>query len=78
MNSNERKTRQRREDLLAASADPVLSFDYIKTDLGVSHATFYRHIRPKLEVVEISPRRRGVRSSFYRQLKERLSTAPAS
>ena len=58
-----------RDTMLAGSADPVLTFEYIKADLGISHATFHRGPRRQLPVVQISDRRLGVRRSDYEAWK---------
>jgi predicted DNA-binding transcriptional regulator AlpA len=58
-----------RETLLAGAADPVLSFEFIKADLGISRATFHRGPRRQLPVVRISDRRLGVRRSDYEAWK---------
>ena len=50
-----------REALLSGAADPILDFEYIKADLGISHATFHRGPRQELPIVRISARRLGVR-----------------
>jgi predicted DNA-binding transcriptional regulator AlpA len=57
----------------AALADPILSFRELIADSGTSHSTFYRSIKPQLEVVKISPRRRGVRSSVWNAWKAGVS-----
>jgi len=56
--------------------DPVLDFQYIMEDLGVSKSTFFRSIRPTLPVVEISDRLRGVRQSDYSVWKGARVRAP--
>jgi hypothetical protein len=53
----------------ADAPDPILSFEYIVEDLGISRATFHRVWRHMLPVVEISERRRGVRRSDYEAAK---------
>ena len=60
-----------RDTMLAGSADPVLTFEYIEADLGISHATFHRGPRRQLPVVQISDRRLGVRRSDYEAWKAR-------
>ena len=50
-------------------ADPVLDFNYIIADLGVSRPTFFRHVRPTLDVMQVSPGRLGVLASTYRAWK---------
>jgi predicted DNA-binding transcriptional regulator AlpA len=57
------------DTMLAGMADPVLTFKYIKADLGISHATFHRGPRRQLPVVQISDRRLGVRRSDYEAWK---------
>ena len=59
-----------RDTMLEGAADPVLTFAFIKADLGVSHATFYRSLRHKLPVVQISDRRFGVFRSNYEKWKD--------
>jgi hypothetical protein len=69
MSDSKPTTRELRDSILAGSGDPVLSFDYIKADLGISHATFHRGPRRQLPVVQISDRRLGVRRSDYEAWK---------
>jgi hypothetical protein len=70
MNSYDEKAKRLREDMLAASApDPVLTFEYIKADLGLSHSGFYRGPRQELPTIQISPRRLGVLRSDYLRWK---------
>lgn len=64
------------ESQTAPKADPVLTFGYIRGDLGCSYTTFFRVIRPQLPVVQISPRRLGVRKSDYETFKQSLIRAP--
>ena len=45
--------------------DPLLTFDFIISDLGCSKATFQRGPRLELSIAQISPRRLGVRASDY-------------
>ena len=45
--------------------DPLLTFDFIIFNLGCSKATFQRRPRLELPIVQISPRRLGVRVSDY-------------
>ena len=67
-----------RDDLLnAILPDPVLTFDYITADLGVSKATFNRSIRHKLPVVQLSPRRLGCLQSKYYEFKAALAEGAA-
>ena len=58
-------------------ANPVLSFDFLITDLGCSKATFHRGPRHELPVVRISERRLGVRKSDYEAWKASKIQAPA-
>jgi predicted DNA-binding transcriptional regulator AlpA len=53
----------------------VLSFPEVIEGLGVSRANFYRRIKPQLPIVQLSPRRFGVRESDYQAFLER--SAPA-
>lgn len=66
-----------REVLLTGSSDPVLDFKFIAADLGISKATFHRSVRPKLPVVQLSPRRLGCRKSDYEAWKAHLAPAAA-
>ena len=63
-------TRQLRDIAMARTADPILSFDYIKGDLGIAHATFHRSVRHLLPVIQLSTRRFGVRRSDYEAWKQ--------
>jgi hypothetical protein len=54
------------------ASDPVLSFKYMANDLDVSVSTFNRVHRPKLPVLAIGERRRGVVDSAYRAYKNSL------
>lgn len=65
-----------REALLSGAADPVLDFEYIKADLGISHATWHRGPRQELPIVHISARRLGVRRSDYLAWKAAKIIAP--
>ena len=65
-----------REALLNGAADPILDFDFIKADLGISHATFHRGPRQELPIVRISARRLGVRRSDYFAWKTAKVSAP--
>lgn len=62
-------SRELRDVELARSGDPVLSFEFIKADLGIAHATFHRGPRRELPVVRLSARRLGVRRSDYEAWK---------
>ena len=68
----ERKPNARavRDAVLAVTSDPVLTFEYIKGDLGISHASFFRSVRHELPIMQISPRRFGVRRSDYEAWKQ--------
>ena len=59
-----------RDATLAVTADPVLGFEFVKTDLGISHATFFRTIRHQLPTIQLSTRRFGVRKSDYDAWKQ--------
>ena len=52
------------------SEDPILSPHEMWIDGGMSETTWYREYRyhPKLEIIQISPRRIGARQSNWRQL----------
>ena len=41
-----------RDAALAAVADPVLGFEFVKADLGISHATFFRTVRHQLPIIQ--------------------------
>jgi hypothetical protein len=56
--------------------DPILDFEFIKSDLGISHATWHRGPRQELPVVRISARRLGVRRSDYLAWKQAKISAP--
>lgn len=58
-----------RDTMLAGASDPVLTFEFIKRDLGIAHATFHRGPRHELPVIQISARRLGVRRSDYEAWK---------
>ena len=59
-----------RDATLAATADPVLGFEFVKADLGISHATFFRTVRHQLPIIQLSTRRFGVRKSDYEMWKQ--------
>jgi hypothetical protein len=59
-----------------ASDDPLLSLQECADNLGVNIATFYRRVVPLLDIVVVSPRRRGVRQSVLEAYK-RDRTRPA-
>ena len=61
---------------IAENADPVLSFAYIQSDLGICRGTFFRHVRHFLPIMRISKRRLGVRKSDYENWKA-ARTKPA-
>jgi hypothetical protein len=56
--------------------DPVLSFGFLIADLGCSKSTFHRGPRHELPVVQISPRRLGVRKSDFDRWKASKIQAP--
>ena len=62
--------------IVPGEPDPVLAFDYLIADLGCSKATFHRGPRHELPVVQISPRRLGVRRSDYERWKASKIQAP--
>ena len=66
-------TRQLRDIAMARTADPILSFDYIKGDLGIAHATFHRSVRHLLPVIQLSTRRLACGAATTR-----LGSRPAS
>lgn len=45
--------------------DPILSPDQMAADAGISRATWVRRWRPVLPVIQLSPRRIGVRRSAW-------------
>ena len=57
--------------------DPILSFNQVCTELNVSIWTFNREIRPYIPIVQVSPGRKGVRTSVVEGLKE-ARTIPAA
>ena len=64
---------------MPGSRNPILTFAFIKADLGVSHTTFYRIFRRQLPVVRISDRKLGVlRSSYERWKSSRLHSGQAA
>ena len=59
-----------RDATMAVTADPVLGFEFVKADLGISHATFFRTVRHQLPIIQLSTRRFGVRKSDYDAWKQ--------
>jgi hypothetical protein len=49
--------------------DPIRSFDEAADELHISPSTLRRRILPTVEVVEMSPRRRGLRQSVIERIK---------
>jgi hypothetical protein len=49
--------------------DPALTFRECADDLGVDLATWRRRVLPEVDVIDISPRRRGVRRSVHERFK---------
>ena len=50
--------------------DPILSPRAMCEDGDISKATWYRHYRPKLKIIRLSPRRIGARQSNWRKVLE--------
>jgi hypothetical protein len=57
--------------------DPLRSPAWCARDLNMDRATWYRRVRPVIEVVQVSPRRVGVRDSVHERYK-RERTRPAA
>jgi hypothetical protein len=45
--------------------DPIISPRAMCEDADISKATWYRHYRPKLKIIRLSPRRIGARQSNW-------------
>jgi hypothetical protein len=56
--------------------DPIRSFDYAADELNISKATLRRRVLPKIPIVEMSPRRRGIRQSIIEQIKRDRTRPP--
>jgi hypothetical protein len=67
-----------RNTLLTGATDPVLTFEFIKADLGISHSTFHRGLRRELPIVRLSAKRLGVRRSDYEKWKAARVVAPVA
>jgi hypothetical protein len=50
--------------------DPIWSPRVMCEDGDISKATWYRHYRPKLKIIRLSPRRIGARRSNWRAVLE--------
>jgi hypothetical protein len=50
--------------------DPILSPSDMCRDGRISKATWYRHYRPKLKIIRLSPRRIGARRSEWQSVIE--------
>jgi hypothetical protein len=57
---------ERADILRRTDTDPLLTFNFMAADAGVSLATFKRAILPHLPVVEVTEHRRGVHRSDWR------------
>lgn len=68
------KFQELRKALLACEGgDPVLDYEYMAADAGVSISTFKRKILPYLPIVQITDRRRGcLRSNWEAHKRKRL------
>jgi hypothetical protein len=60
----------------ARVADPVLSYAETAYELGISLATLKRRVLPRIPIVQLSPRRRGIRASVVEGLKNEMTIAP--
>ena len=61
--------RELRDAVISETGDPLLSFAYIESDLGISHNSFHRGPRREMPVVQVSSRRYGIKRSVYEAWK---------
>jgi hypothetical protein len=67
---------ERDEVLRRSDTDPLLTYNNMAADAGVSLATLKRAILPFLPVVEVTEHRRGVRRSDWERHKRSRTRAP--
>lgn len=67
---------ERDEVLRRPDTDPLLAYNFMAADAGVSLATFKRAILPFLPVVEVTEHRRGVRRSAWERHKTSRTRPP--
>lgn len=70
--------RLRAEVLERSDTDPILSFNFMAAEAGVSLASFKRDLLPYLPVVALREHRRGVRRSDWLTLLESRTREPGT
>jgi len=66
----------RAEILSRADTDPILTYNQMAADAGVSIATFKRAILPYLPVIAVTEHRRGVRRSDWQAYLQSRTRKP--